>query len=119
MNFKKAGEFSFAVVKTLNLNIPVGTAIYLSADSRNHIKLSHPEAEQYIKEISEILMNPDYIGYNSRKNTIDFIRADRVRLCVPVRPSADGIYFVRSLFKLHEKYFKRLKRNNSIIPIDK
>jgi hypothetical protein len=116
---EKIGEFSAEVINALNLDIPVGTEIVLSIDSRSHIKESHPDVEQYIGMIAEIIASPDYIGYNSRKSTVDFIRADRVRLCVPVRPSSDGIYFVRSLFKLHKRYFERLKRKNAIIPIDK
>ena len=115
----KVGEFSLDVINTLGLDIQVETGIYLSDDSCNHIKKSHPEAYRYISEIADILASPDYIGYNVRKNTVDFIRADNVRICVPVRPSSDGIYFVRSLFKLHKKYFERLKRRDSITPIDK
>jgi hypothetical protein len=116
---KKIGEFSSEVIETLNLDIPEGTAIYLSDSSCNHIKKAHPEAVKYISEIAGILSNPDYVRHSSRKQTVDFIRSDGVRLRVPVRPASDGIYFVRSLFLLHEKDFNRLKRNNSILPIDK
>ena len=117
--FEKIGEFSLGVIKTLNLDISEGTEIFLSDNSCNHIKKAHPEAYIYISEIASILANPDYVRYSPRKNTVDFIRSDGLRLRVPVRPSSDGIYFVRSLFLLHEKDFERLRRNNSILPIDK
>jgi len=117
--YKKIGIFSRQVVETLNLDIPAGTEIVLSAESLVHINERHPDSAEYIEEIAQIIAKPDYIGYSQRKNTVDFIRADRIRLCVPVRPSSDGIYFVRSLFKLHKGYFERLKQKNSILPVDK
>jgi hypothetical protein len=117
--YEKIGEFSSKVVKTLDIDIPAGTDIFLSVSSCNHIKKAHPEAYKYVIEISDILANPDYVRYSHKKKTIDFIRSDGVRIRVPVRPSSDGIYFVRSLFLLHEKDFERLKRNNSILAIDK
>ena len=117
--FEKVGEFSKKVIETLELNVPAGTEIFLSDNSCNHIKKSHPEAYKYVNEITNILEKPDYVRYSPKKKTVDFICADGIRLRVPVRPSSDGIYFVRSLFLLHEKDFERLKRNNSILPIDK
>jgi hypothetical protein len=117
--FKKIGKFSQKVVEMLNLDIPIGTDIFLSENSCSHIKKSHPDAYKYISEIANILECPDFVRYNPKNKTVDFIRIDGVRLRVPVRPSSDGIYFVRSLFLLHEKDFERLKRNNSILPIDK
>jgi len=122
MKFEKIGEFSPQVVKTLSLDIPAGTEIFLSEYSFVHIESAHPEAFKYIDMVAEIVKNPDFVRYSHKKNTVDFIHIsgdNTLRLRVPVRPSSDGIHFVRSLFMLHEKDFNRLKRNNSILPVDK
>jgi len=116
--FESVGCFTEKILFLLGLNIEIGTKIFLSAATLEHIKRKHPEITGNLKKIiAEILANPNYIGYNLKKNTIDFISTDdKMCLRVPVRSSSDGIYFVRSMFMLHKRNFDRLVKNDSIKP---
>ena len=115
--YKEVGVFTEKIVLLLNLPVPANTEIFLSESTIKHINKRHPDVNEFISRISNILHKPDYVGYSKRKKTVDFIVTDDIRLRVPVRPSKDGIHFVRSLFKLHKRDFERLKRNKSIIPV--
>jgi len=119
-NGQVVGHFSENIIFLLGLNIEVGTEIILSPTTVEHINRKHPEITGNLYEkAAEILLNPEYVGYSPRKNTIDFIVSENERLRVPVRPASDGIYYARSIFKLHKRDFERLKRSGSIFPVDK
>jgi hypothetical protein len=72
---EKIGEFSIEIVKTLNLNIPAGTTIYISETNRRHMKNRHPqEYEKYYNRLPKILSTPDYVGINGSDGSIEIIK---------------------------------------------
>jgi len=111
-------HFSSEIVSLLKLSIPAGAQIVLSDSTIKHIEKSHPDVCHLIDEIPEIMSAPDYVGYSLKKNTVDFIRTGKMRIRIPVRPSSDCIYFVRSMFKLHKRDFERLIRSGSIFLLE-
>ena len=71
----KIGNFSARVIELLELDIPVGTPIYIADSNIEHMKSSHPEDyKKYGSKISEIIVNPTYLARNEKKKSIEYIK---------------------------------------------
>lgn len=105
MNRMKIGYFSSTVINALGLDIPVGTPIYISDSNIEHMKSSHPEDYQkYGCDISDIIAFPDYVGRNTKDNSIEFTKEyiiDGKFVKVAVRVSTKNVYYARSLYVLN------------------
>ena len=53
---KKIGAFSAQIIEILELDIPVGTPIYIADSNIEHMKASHPhDFEKYGNELNNII----------------------------------------------------------------
>jgi hypothetical protein len=97
----KIGVFSLEIVETLNLDIPAGTAIYISETNRRHMKNRHPrEYEKYHNHLPKILSSPDYVGINTSDGSIEIIKIFSKYIKIAVRIASDGDYYVRSIYEV-------------------
>ena len=126
---EKIGEFSKAIIETLNLEIPLGTAIYIGESNRRHMKSSHPrDYEKYHNRLSKILLSPDYAGINQSDGSIEIIKIFSNYVKVAVRIANDGEYYARSIYEvgksridnsLKSGQLKQIKENSFLKTIDK
>lgn len=123
MSRKKIGIFSAAIIKTLGLDIPVGTPIYISDSNWEHMKTSHPEAfKQYGCDVETIIASPDYVGLNAKDSSIEFtkeysLNGDFVK--VAVRISLQNVYYARSLYVLNPNRAKNFIQKGTLKKLDK
>lgn len=120
---KKIGEFSAKVIETLELDIPVGTPIYIADSNMEHMKTSHPkDFDKYGKELETIITFPDYVGKNSKDNSIEFTKEYLVNndyVKVAVRVSLHNIYYARSLYILNANRVKNFIAKGTLRKLDK
>ena len=120
---KQIGCFSADVINALNLNIPVGTPIYISESNIEHMQTSHPEDfQKYGCDIKRIIAYPDYVGKNSKDNSIEFtkeycIAGDYVK--VAVRVTSHNIYYARSMYVLNPNRVKSFIEKGTLVKLDK
>lgn len=116
---KKIGEFSAKTITTLQLNIPVGTPIYIADSNIEHMKFSHLEDfEKYGKDMETIIASPDYIGKNRRDNSIEFVKEYLLNgefVKVAVRISLHNTYYARSLYTLNPTRVKNFLAKGTLI----
>lgn len=123
MKRRKIGNFSSQVIKALELDIPIGTPIYMSESNITHMKTSHPDDfEKYSADIETIISNPDYVGKNARDNSIEFtkeyiLNGEYVK--VAVRVSLQNIYYARSLYTLNPDRVKSFISKGTLKKLDK
>lgn len=120
---KRIGFFSADVIRTLELDIPVGTPIYISDSNIEHMKTSHPEDyKKYGCDLSLIISNPDYVGKNSKDDSIEFTKEyyiSDVYVKVAVRVSASNTYYARSMYVLNPNRVKNFIRKGTLKKLDK
>ena len=64
----KIGNFSARIIETLELDIPVGTPIYIADSNIEHMKSSHPnDFKKYCAQLTNIIANPDYVGKKCKR----------------------------------------------------
>lgn len=101
---KEIGEITQSVIDLLGLGIPANTPIYIGEENIAHIKSRHPyEFEAFFPHLSEILSDPNYVGYNTKNGSIDYVKLFCISgnyVQVSVRVSGSGRYFARTLFSL-------------------
>lgn len=120
---KRIGSFSSHVIKTLGLDIPVGTPIYIADSNIEHMKTSHPkDFQKYGKELQNIIANPDYVGKNSKDDSIEFtkeycIEGEYVK--VAVRISVSNIFYARSIYVLNPNRVKNFIAKGTLKKLDK
>ena len=120
---KRIGFFSSSVIRTLGLDIPVGTPIYIADSNIEHMKSSHPEDyEKYGSELQNIIANPDYVGKNTKDDSIEFtkeyfINGEYVK--VAVRVSTQDIYYARSMYVLNSNRVKNFIEKGTLKKLDK
>ena len=62
---RQVGQFSSHIINLLELDIEVGTPIYISDTNIEHMKSSHPnDFIKYGNDIEHIISTPDYVGKN-------------------------------------------------------
>lgn len=114
------GYISQAVIKTLDLNIPPDTPVFIGESNIEHIKNRHPyEFDKYYRDISRIINSPDYVGINPKDSSILFVKLYNVNgeyIRVAVKITSGGKYFAKTLHSLStcnaERYLEKgtLKR---------
>lgn len=123
MSRKKIGEFSTKIIKTLNLDIPAGTPIYIAESNIEHMKSSHPkDFDKYGNDIETIIASPDYVGQNTKDSSIEFTKeylmnGDYVK--VAVRVSLHNTYYARSLYILNPNRVKNFIAKGTLRKLDK
>lgn len=120
---KRIGFFSSNVIRTLGLDIPAGTPIYIADSNIEHMKTSHPEDyKKYGNELQNIIANPDYVGKNTKDDSIEFtkeyfINGEYVK--VAVRVSTQNIYYARSMYVLNPNRVKNFIEKGTLKKLDK
>ena len=120
---KRIGFFPTSVIRTLGLNIPAGTPIYIADSNIEHMKTSHPEDyKKYGSELQNIIANPDYVGKNTKDDSIEFtkeyfINGEYVK--VAVRVSAQNTYYARSMYVLNPNRVKNFIEKGTLKKLDK
>ncbi|WP_251393104.1 PBECR3 domain-containing polyvalent protein [Mediterraneibacter agrestimuris] len=123
MSRKQIGNFSSEIIKLLDLDIPVGTPIYIAESNMEHMKSSHPEDfKKYSCDIEQIIAHPDYVGKNIKDNSIEFTKeyvsnGDFVK--VAVRVSLQNIYYARSMYVLNPNRVKNFIKKGTLKKLDK
>ncbi len=119
---EQIGEFSSNVIQLLDLDIPIGTPIYIGKSNIAHIKSRHPyEYEKYFGDIEEIINTPDYIGKNPHDSSVLFIRlyevcGEYIRVAVKVNPY--GTCYVKTLHLLSTCNAKRYIEKGTLKKLD-
>ena len=123
MSRRLIGRFSSEVIKLLELDIPAGTPIYIADSNIAHMKSSHPnDFMKYGNDIKSIISSPDYVGKNSKDNSIEFtkeyiVNGDFVK--VAVRVSLQNIYYARSMYVLNPNRVKNFIKKGTLKKLDK
>ncbi len=112
---KIIGYISKDVIKTLGLNISPDTPVFIGESNIEHIKNRHPyEFDKYYKDISIIIISPDYVGINPKDDSILFVKlynVDGEYVRVAVKIASGGKYFARTLHSLStcnaERYLEK------------
>ena len=120
---KRIGHFSEQIIRILDLDIPVGTPIYIADSNIEHMKSSHPKTfEKYKDELQNIIENPDYIGKNTKDDSIEFTKEyliDGEYVKVAVRISTSNIYYARSTYELNPNRVKNFIQKGTLKKLDK
>lgn len=120
---KRIGFFSSSVIRTLGLDIPAGTPIYVADSNIEHMKTSHPEDfKKYGGELQNIIANPDYVGRNTKDDSVEFtkeyfINGEYVK--VAVRVSSQNVYYARSMYVLNPNRVKNFIEKGTLKKLDK
>lgn len=85
--------------------------VYIGEYNKEHMKSKHFEDyENYYKNISEIISNPDYFGINPQDGSIELIKEFQTSktnyIKVAVRISKNNTLFARTLYKINSKKFE-------------
>ena len=120
---KRIGFFSSSVIRTLGLDIPAGTPIYVADSNIEHMKTSHPEDyERYGSELQNIIANPDYVGKNTKDDSIEFTKEYFINdeyVKVAVRVSTQNTYYARSMYVLNPNRVKNFIEKGTLKKLDK
>ena len=117
------GTFSSEIIELLDLNIPIGTPIYIADSNIEHMKSSHPEDfKKYGCDIGQIITHPDYVGKNVKDNSIEFTKEYKLNndfVKVAVRVSLQNIYYARSMYVLNPNRVKNFIKKGTLKKLDK
>lgn len=120
---KQIGRFSERIIKTLDLDIPVGTPIYIADSNIEHIKNRHPyEYDKYFNDIENILKSPDYVGINPKDKSISFVKEYFVNsefIRVAVRITSNQNSYAKTLHLLSTYNAERYIQKGTLIKLDK
>jgi hypothetical protein len=119
-SIEKIGEFSEEVINVLNLEIPVGTAIYIGESNLRHMKNTHPrEFEKYYRRLPRILSDPDYVGINQSDGSIEIVKIFSKYIKIAVRIANDGDYYIRSLYEVGKSRVESSLKNGQLKSLTK
>jgi len=109
---KIIGEISKEVKYLLNLDVDIGTPIYIGPTNIEHIQREHPiEFERYFNLLPKIISKPDFVGLNPKDGSIEYIKTFQTSggnyLKLAIRISGDGYLFARSLYEIQEKTVRK------------
>lgn len=101
------GTISSTIINLLNLDYITDTNIYIGSSNISHMQSSHPDDyNKYKNEIENIINNPDYVGVNSKNNSIEYVKeflVDTEYVKVAVRVSSSNKLYARSLYVLNNR----------------
>jgi hypothetical protein len=121
---EKIGELTNEIIKLLALDVPIGTEIFLSERTLQHIKEQHPDVVGNLRAIIiDIVAEPTAVSYRQKDRTIGFFKehesGKQYFLDLPIRPTNKDEFFVRTLHYIEtDRYEKRIKKGK-IITLDK
>ena len=96
--------------------------VYIGQQNIEHIRKKYfSDYELFFEKLSEIIINPDYIGKHQQDGSLELIKRfvvqEKYYVKVAVRISKNNILFVRTLYtlnnskflyKLNKKYYKKI-----------
>lgn len=101
------GRLEQNVVDALGINMPDDPKIYLGEQNIAHMMSSHPdEYRKYGNRIELIIAEPDYVFYDKRDNTVEFIKQIVVNgeyIKLAVRATKSEKYYVRTLYVIRKE----------------
>ena len=104
------GTLSDKIINILNLSYITDKNIYIGETNIEHMKTSHPDDySKYKDKIPEILKNPDYIGKNSKDDSIEFVKEFIINheyVKVAVRVSSKNRLYACSVYVLNRRRVK-------------
>ena len=110
---EQIGVLGNAIVEKFNLRLSPDTPIYISEGNKCHMENAHSDTyREYSDKIALILCSPDYVGVNPHDKSLEYYKNFRetiIHIKVAVRPSANNVYFARTLYEVND-----LKLNNYI-----
>lgn len=118
---RQIGVFSADIIKHLPIDIAEDTPILLGDSNIEHMKSSHPK--DYLKygaDLAKILSHPDYIGFNAKDDSIEFVKeylVDNEYVKVAVRVSSSSQYYARSLYVLNNNRVKNFIAKGTLIKV--
>ena len=115
----KVGELNQNIIDVLNLNEKPRNIKFA------YDRISHCEKHKtdFINEISynrsmeaipKIIKNPDYVGFNKKNNSIEYIKMIDDLTLVAVRLKTSGDLFLRSIYPISEAKLKNGIKSNEI-----
>jgi len=117
---KKIGEFSQLVIDTLQLDVAVGTPIYVGESNLRHMSQRHPKAfKKYGDRISRVISEADWVAL-ADDSSVEFVKMFGQHIKVAVRISVAGDYYARTLFhvepnlannKIKQGYWKPIEKS--------
>lgn len=117
---KVVGTITDRVIQLLGLNVPSGKPVYLGNTNVQHMIARHPQDYQkYGADIEDILENPDYVGLNSKDNSIEYVKEYQINnefVKVAVRVSLGGEFYARSLYVLNTGRTQRFIQKGKLLP---
>ncbi len=122
MSRKQVGEFSVDVIQSLDLDIAVGTPIYVSDSNIEHMKNSHPtDFAKYGCDIESIITCPDYVGKNVKDDSVEFTKeyyTEGEYVKVAVRVSSNRVHYVRSMYVLNTRRVENFIKKGTLKRLD-
>jgi len=117
---EKIGEFSSEVISLLNLNIPVGTGIFIGETNIAHMLKTHPyEFHLFFDQLSYIISNADFVRLRVNDNSIEFIKEFGKYIKLAVRIAGDGKYYARSLYFIETNRVENLLKTKKLKQLTK
>jgi len=109
---KVIGEITEEVKDVLNLDLAIGTPIYIGTTNIEHMQREHPaEYSRYFILLPKIIATPDFVGVNPKDGSLEYIKTFPASggqyLKLAVRISGDGFLFARSLYEILERTVKK------------
>jgi len=102
------GEFTATVVGLLDLDVEIGTPIFVGESNIQHMQKSHSKVyKKYGARISKIINEPDYVGKRV-DGTVEFVKAFGMYIKVAVRVTSTGDFYARTIFHKDRKAAERL-----------
>lgn len=119
MSAQKVGSVSAKVISLLGLtNINVNAPIFLGDSNIAHMKSRH--LKDYLKygaDISFIINNADYVGLNTKDNSIEYVKEYQINnefVKVAVRVSQGNVLYARSIYVLNNNRVKNYIAKNTL-----
>lgn len=111
--------------KSFNKYIPMSfeqDTIYQSAGLQKHIEKRHPECLPYMRFISSIIQNPDYIGVNPNEAGASFelikVFSENIQIGIKLDTKGDYLY-VATLHTITESKLQHGIQNGRLKKFDK
>ena len=112
------GEYKEIYNKLTGSTLPC-RSIFQSDGLSTHIRKRHPECIPYLKDISDILSSPDYIGVNPNESmSVEYVKRLDVNLLVAVKLDVQNNYlYVASMYNISEGKIARRVHSGRLIKI--
>jgi uncharacterized protein (UPF0254 family) len=111
----KLGEFTAEVIEKLNLDITIGSGIYIGTSNILHMSRKHPyEFDNFFDKIPLIISSADYVRRRNNDGTIEYIKLFGKHLKLAIRIAGDGEYYTRSLYFVETNRIENLLKKGEL-----